>query len=288
MPSPRAPLSPIGPLVPSVLPSPERLTPMSPRAPSFIPRSPPVVSQNRPQALSSLAAPPVTIVPTSTTAQDLLDSVMNRPVLGSIGDTTQLQHQQSTAPQPQLLFGSGPPNRPGHSIWSMSLDDSSPKYPNANAAAQPSRHYESRVQPIPRQSHEPSPNSWPSPYAEPSQASQNHLSGAFPSGYSPHHVTIGSHRRAPSTNVYSSQNAEIDAYGFSSGVPHQPYRSPNPNFAQDFVGPSVMAASTASGTLYPHSSLSAYLGPSLHHHDPRLGQAFAPAPVPQMWGNLNG
>lgn len=59
--------------------------------------------------------------PTATTAQDLLNNVMGHAKNPSDGSRA---YHESTAAQPQLLFGSGSnPSLPGHSsIWSMSHD----------------------------------------------------------------------------------------------------------------------------------------------------------------------
>jgi protein SMG7 len=256
---------------------------MSPIAPTFTPRSPPVLSATRPQAMSPLVAQPaLSIAPTSTTAQDLLNSVMGLPRDSGSVDIPQPSPPQSSAPQPQLLFGSGPPNLPGHSIWSMSLDDSSPNFPNANTGVQPARPFASQTQSFARSPQRPPQSLWPSSFVDSSQGSQSHIVGALPSNFSPHHINNGGHRRTASASFFSTQSPRNDSFGYSSGLPQQPYHShaASSHLPAAYVDPAIMAAS---GSLYPDVSLPDYHNASLHHHDSRMG--FAPAPVPQLWGN---
>lgn len=260
---------------------------MSPKAPVFTPRSPPVVSPVR-KATSPLVAPAAittSIAPTATTAQDLLDIVTGGHVRnGSLGDTASLLPQKSTAPQPQLLFGSGPPNRPGHSIWSMSLDDSSLKFSNPAPGAHVSRQYE---QPPPKFSNGPSQSPWSSSLGDFSQGSQSQLPGALPSafGLHSHHLVNDGHNRTPSARYYGSQSPRNDAFGFPPSHSPQSYRHqvPGPQFSSSYVDPAIMASSSATSSLYPQASLPAYHHASLGHQNPNVGQAFAQ--VPQMWGN---
>jgi len=286
---PRASMSPIRPAVPTALPSPPRVVPMSPIAPSFTPRSPALLPPTRPQAMSPLAAQPaLSTAPTSTTAQDLLNSFMGPSRDTNGGDLLSGLAQESSAPQPPLLFGSGPPNRPGHSIWSMSLDDSSLNFPNTNGSAQHTRPYVSPTQSFSRSPQHSSQPSWPSSFVDSSQSSPSHLmAGALPSSFSPrsHYINnSGSHKRTPSATFFSSQSPRSDSFAFSSAPPPQPYHSHTSasHLPAAYVDPSIMAASSS---LYPEASLPDYRSSSLHHHDSRVGQAFAPVPVPQLWGN---
>jgi len=236
--------------------------------------------------MSPLATQPSSsTAPTSTTAQDLLNRVMGHPLDPSGSDLSALPPQQSSAPQPPLLFGSGPPNLPGHSIWSMSLDDNSPNFPNVNVGAQSGRPYGSQIQSFASSPQRTSQPSWPSSFVDSSQGSQSHLAGALPSSFGPHPHQIsngGGHRRTSSANFFSSQSPRSDTFGYSSGLLPQPY---HPNAAGShlpdaYVDPAIMGASRS---LYPDASLPDYRGSSMHHHDSRIG--FAPAPVPQLWGN---
>ena len=283
----RASMSPLRPGIPISLPSPPRAVPMSPIAPTFTPRNPALLSPTRPQPISPpVAQPAVSTAPTSTTAQDLLDSVMGPPRDSNVGDLHQPAQQQSSAPQPPLLFGSGPPNRPGHSIWSMSLDDNSLKFPNANIGAQPASSYVPLTQPFVKSPQRLSQPSWPSSFADSSQSSQNHLAGALPSNFGPHahYISKGGHSRTSSASFFSGQSPRSDTFGYSAEAPLQPYHShaSSSYLPTGYVDPAIMAAS---GSLYPDASLPDYHNHSLHHHDSRVGQAFAPAPVPQLWGN---
>lgn len=268
----RAPASPVRPVIPLALASPPHTISMSPVAPSFVPRSPAIQSPIRPPAKSPIAKPAVTIIPTHTTAQDLVDSIMGFP-RDSPADVFQ-RADQSTAPQPQLLFGSGPPNLPGHSIWSMSLDNSSTNFPPTTSGLQLSRPFDSPLQQFARSPQNLSQPLWPTSY-EPDMGSQNRLGvGAIPSSHSPHlqHINTGfSHRRVPSGYVFSNQSPRNDAYGYAPGSPQQSYNQHvHPALARiPFVDPAIM---------------SDYRNNPSHHYDPRLGQ-IAPAAIPQLWGN---
>jgi protein SMG7 len=179
-------------------------------------------------------------------------------------------------------------NRPGHSIWSMSLDDSSLNFPNTNGSAQHTRPYVSPTQTFSRSPQHSSQPSWPSSFVDSSQSSPSHLmAGTLPSSFSPrsHYINnSGSHKRTPSATFFSSQSPRSDSFAFSSAAPPQPYHSHTSasHLPAAYVDPAIMAASSS---LYPEASLPDYRSSSLHHHDSRVGQAFAPAPVPQLWGN---
>jgi protein SMG7 len=278
----RASLSPLHPVIPATLPSPPRVVPMSPIAPIFTPKSPPLLSPTRPQAISPLAIQPaLSTAPTSTTAQDLLNSVMGLPRDSGSGDMSQPPLQQSSAPQPPLLFGSGPPNLPGHSIWSMSLDDSSPNFPNIKAGTHSTRPSVSQTQSFARSPQRLSQPSWPSSFVDSSQGSQNHV-GALPSSFTPHLSDDGGHRKTASANFFSNQSPRNDAFGYSSELLPQPYHSdaPTSHLPTAYIDPAIMATS---GSLYSDGSLPDYRNSSFHYHESKMG--FAPVSVPQLWGN---
>lgn len=259
-----------------VLSSPPRATPMSPTAPSFTPRSPPLVSPIRRPVLSPLLAPPLAISATSTAAQDLENHVKGLPLHLSGGDISQLGPQESSAPQPPLLFGSDPSN---FSIWSMSRDDNSFKPSDTAASAQSIGPYESPKQPLAKLLGQ---TPWSSTYGNFSQGSQNHAPAMIPSGFGsyPHLTDAEGHQRTPSaTNFFSSsQSTRNDTFGYSSKIPPQSYYShaTSSRSSDAYFDPAIPSAA---GTLYPQTT---FRNPSLH--DPRLGQTYAP-PVPQLWGN---
>lgn len=248
---------------------------MSPTAPTFTPRSPPVVSPIRRPVLSPHLPPPLAISSTCTTAQDLVNQVMGLSQHPSGGDISQLGPQESSAPQPPLLFGSDPSNP---SIWSMSRDDNSFHYPDTTTVAQSTYPHGSPNQAFARLQGA-SQMPWSSPYADSSQGPKNQASGALPSefGLYPYLTGAGGHHRTPSaTNFFtSSQGSRNDMFEYS-GIPQQSYHSNATN--SHIISDSYLDPATI-GSLYPQTS---YRSPSLH--DPRLGQAYAP-PVPQLWGS---
>ena len=134
-------------VIPPVWPSsPSHVSPITPMKPTLSPigssaRSP---TTQKPSPFASPRA-----APSSTTAQDLLNNVMNMglPRLPGVGipasgtvDPYRSHVAESSAPQPQLLFGSGPPNQPDHSIWSTTLDGQSIKFPGASTSMGASAH----------------------------------------------------------------------------------------------------------------------------------------------------
>src|SRR5580698_1458636 len=121
-------MSPVAPSVATALPaSPSRLSPTSPIRLSLSPPGSLNVTPTHSripthvQGRSPLSPTPAASI--ATTAQDLLNNVMGGPLTSTVDTKRLLSSQQSSAPQPQLLFGSAAPNLPGHSIWSTSLDD---------------------------------------------------------------------------------------------------------------------------------------------------------------------
>ena len=74
-----------------------------------------------PRSSNPPPAPPAAVMPT-TTAQDLLNDVIN---FGSGGSSNRTMGgiSESTAPQPPFLFGSELSHRPSQSIWSASRDE---------------------------------------------------------------------------------------------------------------------------------------------------------------------
>jgi protein SMG7 len=164
----RANISPV--FSPSVL-----ATPVTPVKPML---SPKIVSPR------SFNAPAPAVVPTvpSTTAQDLLNEVVNFGGGGSSGRTMSGSAiSESTAPQPPFLFGSDLSNP---SIWSASCDEQPLRYAgNGNTSGQiyqtsPRQFTPAVVSPT----HDSSQQSiWPSSYSTQSQNSQQYLIGALPS-----------------------------------------------------------------------------------------------------------
>ena len=138
----RASAAPAPLVIPPVWPSsPSHVSPITPMKPTLSPIGSSARSPTT-QGPSPFASPRAA-APSSTTAQDLLNNVMNMgiPRLPGVGipasgnvDPFRSHVAESSAPQPQLLFGSGPPNQPDHSIWSTTLDGQSIKFPSASTS----------------------------------------------------------------------------------------------------------------------------------------------------------
>lgn len=281
----RAPASPVQAVLPLQVPSPPRAIPMSPVAQAFVPRSPAVQSPIKSGARSPQAAKPaVTIIPSHTTAQDLVNSIMSGPRVAE--PPANLLHPpclQSTAPQPKFLFGSEPPNVPGHSIWSMSLDNNSHNFSLPNSGFPSPRSFEAPVQTFSRSPQGLSQSPWPSSF-EPEPSSQHRLDRAFPADLSPHSPQTSNsnfvHRQAPSANVYSSPPEHSNPLGYASGSPQQLYNQPIHPFGRaPFVDPAIMGSSA----LHSDTNFAGYRNSAVHH-DARMGQ-FGPVAIPQLWGN---
>jgi protein SMG7 len=204
---------------------------------------------------------------------------------------TQL-YSESSAPQPQLLFGSGPPNRLGHSIWSPSLDDQSLKFVGAgNSYHSPPQYSSTSSQGL-------SQSKW---YPNPSQSSQGHLSGAIQSAsFAPpsHNIAGGHHPSSSSSSIsvaqlFASQQPNSHApfrYPITSQQPllqpvgtHQTQPPMHP-YADSVINPNLGA-----GMHYGHGAIRDYHGNYLdHNHTPGVGQAPPPPPLSQVWGGNVG
>lgn len=194
--------------------------------------------------------------PVATTAQDLLDNMGLSRNLGGAN------MGRSTAPQPQLLFGSGPPDGPGHSIWSTALDNRAPTLKGIGSGSQ-FGHSRSQSQQFslspPQSSAQPH---WPSSYMTSSQSSQNYLGGTFPSA-----SQVPQSRPIFNGTQPSSLGQNYDALGYTQ-----------PTVAQGPI--------TYGGAPPAYSNpLQEYHGHHLHHqHDRSAGQTFGPPPISQLWG----
>ncbi|KAL0945769.1 hypothetical protein HGRIS_012058 [Hohenbuehelia grisea] len=183
---------------------------------------------------NNVTTPLVTTKPLAgTTAQDLLNSIglsalptTTNTTNGSTNDLYRAalpQVSTSTAPQPQLLFGSAPPNRVGHSIWSTALDD-----PGSALSPHSGHHAFAHTSPTLAQAHSHS-HSLPYPQTfSPPSLTQSAWAGASPPSmpvsqnsqlthlgqptlsptiFPPAAVPVGlsSHQRVPSASFASSQ-----------------------------------------------------------------------------------
>ncbi|KDQ54165.1 hypothetical protein JAAARDRAFT_413501 [Jaapia argillacea MUCL 33604] len=120
----RPPISPIGPRRASIPSPPATSQAASPVRTSLSPRgSVPIPPTRLPASNIPIGTPRSISNPVGTTAQDLLNNVMGIPRIPSGGDISRILQQESTTPQAQLLFGSGPPSASTHSIWSTALDN---------------------------------------------------------------------------------------------------------------------------------------------------------------------
>ncbi|KAF7982839.1 hypothetical protein HWV62_25800 [Athelia sp. TMB] len=283
--NPRASASPIIPsAIPLMVSSPPRAIPMSPVAPAFVPRSPAVQSPIKPGARSPQALKTaVTIIPTHTTAQDLVNSIMNGPRLAdSSSNILHPSGPQSTAPQPKFLFGSEPPNVPGHSIWSLSLDNNLNNFSSPNPGFPSPPSFDTPNQPFARSPQRLSQSPWPSSY-EPEPSSQQRMGRPFLPDLAPHSPQINSlaHRHVPPTNLYSnSSSQQSNSLGYALDSPQQPFNQPSHGFGRaPFTDPAIMGSSA----LQSNTAFAGYDNNPVHH-DLRMGQ-FGPVAIPQLWGN---
>jgi protein SMG7 len=209
---------------------------------------------------------------TATTAQDLLNNVMG---VHNGNDTSRTHQQESSAPQPQLLFGSGPPNLPGHSIWSTSLDNNQLKFQEtgpgsySGQAYNPSHQYTAS-----------SPTMWSSSYS--SSNPQTQMSSApQPSSYmtQPLPIGTGSHHRSVSAQVslpHQSQGTSHEPFGYSA--PQSVIQRPGGHHhVHSLYSNPAMLSSSQAGMHYPHTSQD--------YHDPLIRPSFAPPPMSQVWGS---
>lgn len=178
-----------------------------------------------------------------------------------------LRLPESYASQPQLLFGSAPPNLPGHSIWSTSLDDQSLQF----VGSQPGHGYPSH---IPQQQHFPESSPMPpsslqdysqspwmssSSYTNASQNSQSHLVGAIPSApfvQQPHSFINNHHQRVPSATVAPALfSNQPDQFAYNYQNLRQQTNPPPP------LGSMPVPPMYAGSPLTPHISAELLYGP---------------------------
>jgi hypothetical protein len=215
---------------------------------------------------------------TGTTAQDLLNTFMGASGNAAGGDINRGHHRQaSTAPQPQLLFGSGPPNDPGHSIWSTSLDDSSLKFQgvgtvvNAQTYPDPPSHFPTTP---PQDS---STSIWSSPpYPQAHRKSQNQPSGAplTQHGNSLHPIGYQRHVSGQTSlrNPLLAQHRQSHEY--HSAAHTSQHDTAQDGFSPLYSDPAVLSVPTAD-TPY-QSNFHPY------HHDQRVPHSYVPPP---LWGS---
>jgi protein SMG7 len=270
--STRPSLSPVvGPSTSSALPSPPlRLNPMSPTRANFSPIGQPNLTPTQPigpltpthqRGQSSLS--PI-MSSTATTAQDLLNNVMG---VHNGNDSSRTHHQESSAPQPQLLFGSGPPNLPGHSIWSTSLDNNQTAPGSYSGHVYHPSHHTASSQTM-----------WSSSYSNP----QTQMSSApQPSSYTtqPLPIGTGSHHRSVSAQLslpHQSQDTSHEPFGYSA--PQSVIQRPGGHHhVHSLYSNPVMLSSSQTGMHFPHTSQD--------YHDPLIRPSFAPPPISQVWGS---
>ena len=264
-----------------------------------------------PRSSNPPPAPAAPVVPT-TTAQDLLNDVINFGAGGGSGRTMS-GISESSAPQPPFLFGSELSHRPSQSIWSASRDEQPLLY-SGNGSA-PGQIYQTS----PRQFAAviPSPQDlsqksiWHSSYSSQSQNPQQYLIGALPSesfAQSPHSTLIGGgggHHRRPSSSMtaqlFPTQNlAQNDSFVYASPTlqHRQPVHSSKPQLpppsSSDYLNPSRFGGSgggiTAADATAQYYTTTTSRSPSYHHsrqvsmHDPR--QDYLSPPMSQMWSNM--
>ena len=197
--------------------------------------------------------PPAPVVPI-TTAQDLLNDVINFGAGGGSGRTMS-GISESTAPQPPFLFGSELSHRPSQSIWSASHDEQPLRYSgNGNASGQiyqtSPRQFTAMTSPSQDLSQQPI---WPSSYSQ-SQNSQQYSIGALPSAsYTqspPHSAAVGGgghqlHHRHTS----SSMTAQLfPTQGLAQNDPF-PYASPTLQLRQPVLSVETQLPPASSGYL---------------------------------------
>jgi hypothetical protein len=271
------PLSPLIHSLPTSFPSPpHHVTPMSPARASLSPTLTSTEATPTHARRRSSLTPATTM--TGTTAQDLLNTFMGASGNVAGGDINRGHlRQASTAPQPQLLFGSGPPNAPGHSIWSTFLDDSSLKFQgvgavaNAQAYTSPTSHFPT----TPPQ--DPSTSIWSSPsFPHAHGKSPNQPAGALLAQHSGTLHPIGHQRHASGqdalTNPLLAQHRQshdyhLDAHASQHGATQD-------GFSHLYSDPAVLSVPTAD-TPY-QSNFHPY------RHDQRIPQSYV---SPPLWGS---
>jgi len=277
--SSRPTFSPVSPPIPLVMPaSPPHATVMTPTKPVF---SPIGTAPRSPIHQSPFASPVALHSP--TTAEDLLNNVMGVSRTSGGSDIYRSQHQsESSAPQPQLLFGSGPPNHLSHSIWSRSLDDQSLEFAGTTHS------YNSQQQLV--------PPSLPQDFSQSKwypNSAQSHLSGAFPSSsFAPPSRGIrGSHHYSASSSSISV--AQLLASQQQSS--QTPFRYPAMSQPQVVHSHQFQPLSShADAAINPNHGVRMHYGHGAIHnyHGNYLDQNHPPAAVGQAlaspWGGNTG
>ena len=278
--------------------------PITPVKPILSPKNATPRSSNPPPVPAAPVAP-------TTTAQDLLNDVINFGAGGGSGRTMS-GISESTAPQPPFLFGSELSHRPTQSIWSASRDEQPLLY-SGNGSTSGSQIYQTS----PRQFAAVIPSAldlsqksiWPSSYSSQSQNPQQCLIRALSSeslAQSPHSTSIGGgggghHRHTSSSmtaQLFPNQSiAQNDPFVYTS--PTLQHRQPvlgvkPPTSTSDYLNSSgfggsggVTAAADAAAQYYTTTTSGS---PSYHHsrqvsvHDPR--RDYLSPPMSQMWSNM--
>ncbi|OBZ66360.1 hypothetical protein A0H81_13586 [Grifola frondosa] len=276
---PRAITSPRDPAVVAALPaSPTRLVMSSPVLSSFSPHGAESLSPRFRRANLD-ATPPIGSPPRGTTAQDLLNSVMQRS-----SDRFDMGHRhhsrESSAPQAHLLFGSGSLGGATPSIWSTPLDSTSLKFQGAAGTSSGPQYHP----PFASQHQE----SISSPF--PSQGSQGHSFNAHPSAV----FVNGGHQRVQSQSLTRS----LPLPAPNQSCLHDPFRSHLSALEQPMLAFISRAPAAYSDPIFSPSNAPNYfrqnpIGYQEHsvpyHHNPRAHSTSNPYPPlssrAQLWDN---
>ena len=280
-------------------------TPITPVKPMLSPKNVTPRSSNPPPA------PAAPVVPT-TTAQDLLNDVINFGAGGGSGRTMS-GISESTAPQPPFLFGSELSHRPSQSIWSASRDEQPLLYSGNGSAS--GQIYQTSTSPrqfaavMPPSQDLSQKSIWPSSFSSQSQNSQQYLIGPLPSesfAQPPHSTLIGGgrhHRQLSSSmtaQLFPTQSlTQNDPFVYASPTLQHRQRVLSvesqlpPTSSSDYLNSSrfggsghVTAAADAAAQYYTTTPGS----PSYHHsrqvsmHDSR--HDYLSPPMSQMWSNM--
>ena len=256
-----------------------------------------------PKSSNPPPAPAAPVMPT-TTAQDLLNDVINFGAGGGSGRTMS-GISESTAPQPPFLFGSElSSHRPSQSIWSASRDEQPLLY-SGNGSASGNQIYQTS----PRQFAAVIPSSqdlsqksiWPSSYSSQSQNSQQYLIGALPSEsftQSPHPTMIGGgggghHRQTSSMSAQLFPNqslAQNDPFVYASPTlqHRQPVLGVKPlTSTSDYLNSSAFGGSggvSDAAAQYYTTTTGSHHSRQVSMHDPR--HDYLSPPISQMWSNM--
>ncbi|KAF8895874.1 hypothetical protein CPB84DRAFT_1815932 [Gymnopilus junonius] len=270
----------------------------------IIVKSPMTISPKSPVKKPIFNSPPAIAPPTATTAQDLLNDVLNFP----------------SRPTPTLLFGSELSHRTSQSIWSASADEQPLRYTgNTNSVGHgihgtghvyqtPQRQFAVAAPDFSQQSIWSSPSSYPSQ----TQNSQQNLVAALPSApplaLPPHSMlsTSGMEQRPPHQRIQSGSVSAQLFQANSSQLPHDPFayspiqppiQRPEQLFgqlSQSNPGYNIRSQLVQSGFMrgggpaeyYATPNPGGYHSRQVSMHDPRIGpQSYMPAQISQVWGN---